>query len=133
MGVALATGTYSQLRGTGANVFGDVTDTDVVIGSGLAMSILEQSRATTRQADDRPQVVVRPILGRCSPSLDVRIGDRFRDEVTEATYIVTAVSRIANPIMANDTKLELERVQNSTDPAQTYAAVGSVTIPFVIG
>jgi hypothetical protein len=128
----LATGTYTQLRGTGASVFGDVTDADVSIGTGLVMSILEQSRATTRQADDRAQTVVRA-LGRCAPTLNVVTGDRFRDEATGATYIVTAVSRVANPVMPNDTRLELERVQNSTDPAQTYAAVGTLTIPFVIG
>jgi len=132
MSLGLATGTYTQLRGTGANAFGDVTDTDVAIGTGLLMWILEQSRATTRAADDRAQTVVRA-LGRCSPSLNVKTGDRFRDEITGATYIVTAVSRLANPFFPNSTKLELERVQNSTDPAQTYAAVGALTIPFVIG
>lgn len=128
----LATGLYTQLRGVGTNAFGDVTDEATAIQTGLAMSIIEQSRATTRQADDRAQSVVYAI-GRCSPGLDVRTGDRFRDEVTLATYIVTSVTRLANPVSANDTRLALERVQNSTDPAQTSAAIGAVTIPFTIG
>jgi hypothetical protein len=128
----LATGLYTQLRGAGANVFGDVTDVDTALQTGLAMSIIEQTRATTRQADDRAQSVVYA-RGRVSPGVNVKTGDRFRDEVTGATYIVTSVSRMANPVSANDTALELERVQDSTDPAQTYAAIGAVTIPFTIG
>lgn len=130
--LGVATGLYTQLRGVGTNAFGDVVDVATPIATGLAMSILEQRQATTRAADDRGQTVVYA-RGRCSPELTVVTGDRFQDETTGATYIVTAVTRLANPFIAQDTKLELERVQNSTDPAETSAAIGSVTIPFTIG
>jgi hypothetical protein len=130
--LGLATGTYTQLRGVGTNAFGDVTDVATAIATGLPMSILEQRQATTRQADDRGQTVVYA-RGRCSPSLTVRTGDRFQDEVTGAAYIVTSVTRLANAVLPQETKLELERVQNSTDPVQTSQAIGSVTIPFTIG
>jgi len=128
----LPTGTYSQLRGTGASVFGDVTDVATMIASGLLLSILEQSRATTRAADDRAQSVVYA-RGRAPATLNIVTGDRFRDEATLATYVVTSVSRVANPIFPNDTALELERVQNSTDPVETFAAIGTLTLPFTIG
>jgi len=129
---ALATDTYTQLRGAGTNAFGDVADVATAIRTGLLLSIIEQSRATTRQADDRAQSVVYA-RGRLSPAVNVKTGDRFQDEITGATYIVTSVSRLANPVMANDTVLDLERVQNSTDPVETFSAIGTVTIPFVIG
>lgn len=130
--LGLATGTYTQLRGTGESVFGDVTDVATPVRTGLALSILEQRRTTTRKADDRAQSTVYA-TGRVSPGVDVRTGDRFQDEATLATYIVTDVTRVANPVLPQETRLSLERVQNSTDPAQTYAAIGAVTIPFTIG
>jgi len=105
----LPTTLVSILRGSSTNTFGDTIDTPTVVASAVPMSILEQSRATTKRASDRAQTVL-SFLGRCSPSVDVRQGDRLLD-TAGSTYVVHAVSRESNPIAPQDQRLDLERVQ----------------------
>lgn len=104
----VATTTISILRGTSTDVYGDVTDTDTVAASGIPASILEQRKTVTTPADNRVQQVGF-FTGRVSQLVDVRIGDRIRDERTGSIYVLDNISTVASPALGNDSRLDLRK------------------------
>lgn len=106
---AVATSTFSVLRGTGESSFGDETDTGTVVLSGVPMSVMEQRRQDANPVTGRADTV-HFYTGRCSPALDVRAGDRLQDERTGAIYQVSSATQVANPVSQNDRRMDLERV-----------------------
>lgn len=110
---SVATTTVTILRGETTSELGDPTAADTRVADRVPFSIMEQTRKTTRRADDRPQTVIY-FTGRCSARVDVRQEDRVQDESTGTIYLVTAVSRVASPITTNDTRCDLERVTVGT-------------------
>lgn len=125
--IGVATTVVSVLRGTSTNLFGDTTDLAIPVTVGVPASIMETNRATTRQADDRAQTVIR-YVGRVSGDVDIRPGDRLLDSDSNI-YLVAAASRSSNPFLVPDLRLDLEWVQLL--PAGSN--IGAATLPFTIG
>lgn len=105
---AIATTTISVLRGTTTDDFGDVADTDTVVARGVPAALTEQSRRVTTRDDPAPRVI-RSAVARVAAGTDVNDQDRIKDERTGATYIVDATSRMANPALQVDIRLDLRR------------------------
>ena len=103
----------SILRGTETTELGDLTDRPVPVADRLPAAIREQRRQTTTNVDDRAQTVLF-FTGRLTATVDVRSGDRLRDEATGTIYLVTAVSRHGASSRTNETRLDLERVTLGT-------------------
>jgi hypothetical protein len=86
-----------------------MVDVDTVVHSGVRMSIIEQSRRVFVPADNQDRVVH---FTRCrAPSdIEIREGDRIRDEQNNRTYIVEAVVNPGSPYTDGDTRMDLKRV-----------------------
>lgn len=105
----LATTKVSILRGTVMGPYGDELDSDTVAASGVLASILE-----------RPVTGARPVGGRTDTprtyalrvwnGVDIRQGDRVRDERTGAVYSVTTLAPSTNPVGLGATRADLQRV-----------------------
>lgn len=106
--LARATTRVSVLRGTTVDVFGDEADASTVHASGIPASLVEQTRVATTRDDPTPRVI-RYTVGRVPASTDVTEDDRIKDEQTNEIYIVTAVSKNANPAMQQPLRLDLKR------------------------
>lgn len=106
--LALATTTISVLRGTSTDVYGDETDTDTVVRSGIPASLVEQTRRVTTRDDPTPRIV-RYAVARVTAGTDITDQDRIRDERTGGTYIVDAVSSMNSAAIAADLRLDLRR------------------------
>lgn len=107
--IGLATTTIAVLRGTTTNDYGDEVDASTEVSTGIPASILEQRRLTTTTDDPQPRAVVF-YTGRVLSTVDVRVGDRIKDETTDQIYIVDDFTRVSNPVIGNDTRLDLRRV-----------------------
>lgn len=105
---ALPTTTVTILRGTSTDAFGDVVDNDTVAASGIPCSLIEQTRSMFTPDDPTPRVV-RITTGRIGADADVVETDRIVDEVTGERYIILGVSRLGNPVMKADLRLDLKR------------------------
>jgi hypothetical protein len=108
--IAMATGLFTVYRGETTNGFGDTVDLDVAQATGVPMAIMPATQASTRHANDRQQRVLY-YRGRCASTVDVQLGDRLANEAnTTVVYLVTNIHQALNPIMSQDTALDLERV-----------------------
>lgn len=105
---AIPTTTVSILRGTTTDAYGDPVDGTTVAASGVLASLLEQRVGVTTGADDRVQQL-RAITGRLPAGTDVEEGDRIRDERTGEIYVIDNVSRVQNPVVMADTRVDLRR------------------------
>ncbi len=105
---ALPTTTVSILRGTSLDEFGDPVDNDTPAASGIPCSLIEQTRTMTTPESPTPRVV-RYTIGRIGSGTDILETDRLLDEVTGDKYIVQAVSRLGNPVIRPDYRLDLKR------------------------
>jgi len=105
---AVATTRVSVLRGTTTDVYGDEQDTDTVVASGIPCALTEQSRRVTTRDDPTPRII-RSTIGRVPAGTDITDQDRLRDEITGAVYIVDSTSKMANPTLAVDIRLDLRR------------------------
>jgi hypothetical protein len=105
---AIPTTTVSVLRGTQVDEFGDPADTDTVVVSGVPASLIEQIR-TSATPDSATPRVVRYTVGRVGADTDIREDDRVLDEASGEVYIIQAVSRLGNPVLRADLRLDLKR------------------------
>lgn len=105
---AVANTKVSILRGTTTDAYGDEKDTDTPIATGIPASLVEQSRRVTTRDNPTPRIV-RYAVARVPARTDVTDQDRLLDERTGATYIVDAVSGMANPAIEVDRRLDLRR------------------------
>lgn len=106
---ALATTTVSILGGNPTtDTWGDEVENGTVSASGVPASILEQRQVVTTPADNRAQVV-RYYTGRLPAGTVVTTSNRLLDERTGETYVIENVSRVANPVISNDVRLDLKR------------------------
>lgn len=106
--LAVATTTVAVLRGTTEDAWGDETDTDTAVQTGVPIALTEQSRRVTTRDDPTPRIV-RYAVGRVTAGTDITDQDRLRDERTGVVYIVDAVSQMTNPAVAADLRLDLRR------------------------
>lgn len=89
---ALATCTATVLRGTTANEFLDVVDTDTSVATGVLAAIRRTSKAIRAQVQS---------------DVDLRVGDRLRDDTHGPTYVVQSVTTPGGPGVAGDLEVEL--------------------------
>lgn len=105
---AIPTTTVSVLRGTQVDEFGDPVDISTVVASGIPASLIEQIRTSTTPDSATPRVV-RYTVGRVGADADICEDDRLLDEVSGEIYIIQAVSRLGNPVLCADLRLDLKR------------------------
>ncbi len=105
---AIPTTTISILGGSSSDDWDDTYDGTTVSASGVLASILEERQIVTTAADARTQVV-RIYTGRVPAETVIDTKNRIRDEVTGDIYVIDNVSRVANPILQQDVRLDLRR------------------------
>lgn len=110
----VATTTVSVLRGTETDTYGDEQDTIDVVSTGTPASIIEGRQNVLTGADNIPRVV-RIFKLRAPAYLDVRRGDRIKDERNGEIYIVDAPVRVQNPAYTTDLRVDLRRVGNANE------------------
>jgi hypothetical protein len=101
--------TISVLRGASENPFGDLEDNETVSASGVLASILEENQLTSTRAQDRLQQVGLWTL-RVRGGIDIQLGDRIRDERTEAVYVINDVVEPPAWAIRQDVRCSLRRV-----------------------
>jgi hypothetical protein len=90
----IATTRGAVLRGANDDIFGDPTDADTVVAglSDIPLSVIEKDRREYDPATGTTRVV-RELVGRVPAHLDIRDGDRIRDNRTGITYIIDEKER----------------------------------------
>lgn len=103
-----ASTTVSILRTADTNVdeFGDPVDNDSLSASGVPFELHEFDTRESDPTTGEPRVI-RFIIGRCYPTVDIQRGDRVRDERSGVTYVVDGVSRPQSPVGTPDPRIEL--------------------------
>lgn len=116
----LATHRVDVLRGTSEDEYGDATDTATVVAVDVNVSIVEGRRGQ-RWADASDLIgipasdrltAVRRFTGRTRPGVDIRAGDRLRDQGSVSIYLVEATFATSAPFVRADTRMELRRVDD---------------------
>lgn len=92
------TGTYTVLRGSGTDSFGDETDTATPVSgySGIPGSMVEQERTTRRNVDSFPRDV-RRYAGRLPGWMTILPDDRIKEDRTNLIYQVYSARKVPNP------------------------------------
>lgn len=103
-----ATGRYSILRGTATNEFADIVDSETPALTGVRAAVIEQNRRVYLPAEGATRVV-RSYAGLIGAEVDIRKGDRLRDERTNVTYMVLEISEPVNVAHSPDYELVLSR------------------------
>lgn len=104
----LATTTVSVLGGSSTDAFGDDTDGTTVLASGIPVSLTESTRTAMEPVTQTPRII-RTHVCRLPPDTDVDETNRIKDETTNEIYIVVAVTRNANPVIAQGLRADLKR------------------------
>lgn len=104
----LATTTVSILGGTSTDAFGDETDGTTVLAAGVPASLIESTRTAMEPVTGTPRII-RTHICRLPPGTDIDETKRIKDEQTAETYIVVAVTRNANPVLAQPLRADLKR------------------------
>jgi hypothetical protein len=89
--------------------YGDPVDLLNPAASGVPFSILEQ-QSNEMDPSTGESRVVRFVLGRCYPGVDLKRGDRVRDERTGVLYAVDGVTRPQSPVGTPDLRSELRQL-----------------------
>jgi hypothetical protein len=104
----LATTTVSILGGAGEDEFGDDTDGTTVLASDVSASLVESTRTAMEPVTGTPRII-RTHICRLPPGTAVDENTRIKDEQTNEIYIVVAVTRNANPVLAQPLRADLKR------------------------
>lgn len=104
-----ANATATVFRGTTVDAYGDPVDVNTVVHSGVRMSIIEQARRVFVPADNQDRVI-RYTRGRAPSNIEIREGDRIRNDRDNLIYIVEAVVKPGSPYTDSDTRLDMKRV-----------------------
>jgi len=105
----IATTTASILRGSSVDTYGDSTDTNAVVATGIIASIRETSRLVTDPSTQEPRIV-RLTQATLPSGTDVRDTDNIRDDTYGVTYQIQSVTQNRAPGFTPDLELELKRV-----------------------
>lgn len=105
----LATTRISILGGADSvDEFGDETDGTTVLASGIPASLVESTRTANEPVTGTPRII-RTHICRLPPGTDIDENKRIKDETTSEIYIVVAVTRNANPVIAQPLRADLKR------------------------
>jgi hypothetical protein len=103
-----ATTTVSVLRGTAVDEYGDELDTDTVAASGIRASIIERSVRDIDPSSGDARTL-RRVTGRVASDVDIRDGDRIRDDRTGVVYAVGTRTSPAAFSNVSSMQLDLDR------------------------
>ncbi|ARX81525.1 hypothetical protein SMD44_00923 [Streptomyces alboflavus] len=104
----VATTTVSVLGDTTEDEFGDETDGTTVLAADIPAALVEATRTAMEPVTGTPRIV-RTHVCRLPPGTAVDESHRIKDEVTGEIYIVVAVTRNANPFLAQPLRADLKR------------------------
>lgn len=104
----IATTKVSILGGTSEDAFGDEKDGTTVLQSGIPASLIESSREASQPVTGLPRII-RTHVCRLPPGTDVDEDNRIKDETTSEIYIVVAVTKNSNPVLAQPLRADLKR------------------------
>jgi hypothetical protein len=107
--IAVPTTTVTILGGSTNSDYGDVLDSDEPAGTGIPASIIEGRQIVATEADQQARAI-RYYTGRLPHGTIVTDSNRLRDELTGDTYVIDNVTAPRNPIMEQDVRLDLRRV-----------------------
>lgn len=94
----VATTTVTVMRGEGTDRFGDPIDVDAAIHDNVPASIIEQGMNSRSRPVDGRTDQVRGYTLRIRANIELRKGDRVRDERTGAVYTFDEETTKANPV-----------------------------------
>lgn len=125
---ALATGSFSVLRGSSTNVYGDETDAASVVLTGVPMALMPGARGRTSRAEGGLREVD-TFTGYAPYGTDLRLDDRIKDETTGEVYVLAVVTTPRTTWGQGDIRVEARRVagaaaSSGVDPALTKVAAG---------
>lgn len=106
---ARATTTISIYRGQSDDDWGDVTDNDTIVASGVRASIAEQKIYAQPEVTLQPRNLRYARL-RCTKGTDIRVNDRILDERLNQTWTITNISPYQNPVVGQDLRVDLQFV-----------------------
>lgn len=104
----VATTTVSVLGGDSEDTFGDETDGTTVLASAIPVSLIESTRTAMEPVTGTPRIV-RTHICRLPPGTDIDEDKRIKDDVTGEIYIVVAVTKNSNPVIAQPLRADLKR------------------------
>jgi len=102
----------SILRGSSEDEFGDATDTETVLASGILASLHKLDERTSSLASDRLQQLGMYAV-RMKYGTDVQISDRIKDEKTGDVYVVADV--VSDPSVARrvDVRCRVRKLESA--------------------
>lgn len=106
--IARATTTITIYRGSTEDEWGDATDQNTIVGSGIVASLLEQSQYFRAEITTQPRNYRYARL-RLDSSVDIQYNDRIKDEKTGWIWTIRNLSAYQNPVRQQDTRADLQR------------------------
>jgi hypothetical protein len=106
--------TITILRGDGVDSWGDGVEADRPIQSRIPAAKMETNRQTERKDTDAPRSI-RSYTYRVWRSIDVRDGDRFRDERDNQTYLVDKVVKPTVVVAAAPIRITARLIRETTN------------------
>lgn len=101
-----ATTKISVYRGQGVDDWGDAIDNDTPVYTGVLASILEYKTYATSEVTTQPHNYRYARL-RVKKGTDIQTNDRIYDERLSQTWTITNISPLQNPVMGQDTRVDL--------------------------
>jgi lysophospholipase L1-like esterase len=136
---AIASETFSVLRGSSTNAWGDETDASTVVLTGVPIALQPAGRGRTSRADGNLREVD-TFAGRAPYGTDLRLDDRIKGETSGNVYVLAVVAQPLDPIAQGDLRLECRRVAGATTTsgapstmATIAAALDKLTAPVPSG
>jgi hypothetical protein len=105
--ISRATTTVTIYRGEGTDEYGDPTDENTIVATGIPASILEQTVKAWTEVSTLPRAF-RWAKMRVTAGTDIRQNDRVYDERTGETWTIVQISDRANPVRRTDLRIDLE-------------------------
>jgi len=105
--ISRANTTVTIYRGVADDGWGDPTDQDTIVATGVRASIIEQTVYA------RPEVTTQPrafhyAKMRVTYGTDITLEDRVLDEKTGDTWLITNIRARGNPVRRQDVRVDLE-------------------------
>lgn len=105
--ISRATTTVTVYRGESTDEYGDPTDTNTIVATGIPASILEQTVKAWTEVSTLPRAF-RWAKMRVTSGTDIRQNDRIYDERTGETWTIVQISNRGNPVRRTDLRVDLE-------------------------
>jgi hypothetical protein len=115
--VIVANTTITILRGEGTDAWGDDAEADRPVATGLPAAKMETNRQTERKDTDTPRNV-RTYQWRVWRRVDIRDGDRIRDEKDGQVHLVDSVVKPTIVVAAAPIRIKARLIRDTTNEEQ---------------